>query len=132
MIQWKDEYSVGVAEMDQEHRRLIAMISSLHAAMTAGMGRMTLAEVSREMLDYAGTHFVDEESLMQACGFPDLAAHKAQHQVFLGKTLDIKDRIDRGELVFSIEVLGFLKNWLVDHIQSLDKKYGAFIASKTS
>lgn len=127
MIRWKDEYSVGIAEMDQEHKKLIAMISSLHDAMTAGMGRAALSAVSLEMLDYARTHFADEEQLMKSCGFPGLAPHRSEHELFIAKTLDIRERIQRGELVFSIEVLSFLKNWLVNHIQRMDKQYGSFI-----
>ena len=51
LITWKKEFSVGVAEVDFEHRELIELINSLHDSARPGEGRDAVIESLGEIFD---------------------------------------------------------------------------------
>lgn len=129
-MNWKAIYSVNVAEIDDQHRKLIAMINELHDAMKVGKGRQVISLILDEMIEYASTHFATEERYMTKFGFPGYAEHKAEHDEFTRKVLGYQRSHSEGSLALSFEVIDFLETWLVKHIQGTDKQYGPFFNMK--
>lgn len=80
---WEDSFSVGVALLDEQHRRVIEMINSLAEAR---LEREVLSETLVKMLDYAREHFEAEEHLLAQHGYPDLALQRSEHLAFRKKT----------------------------------------------
>ncbi len=70
LIIWDKALSVGVNEMDDQHKKLIEIINNLFEAMKIGMGRETLNYVFSGLIDYAKKHFFDEKELMKKYSFP--------------------------------------------------------------
>jgi len=130
MFAWKDSYSIGVPQIDTQHRRLFSLADELHAAMNSGKGKDVLAQVLQNLINYTKTHFADEERLMQRCGYPDLPAHKAQHDEMTQKVLQIQQDFQAGKLMMTIAVMQFLSNWLRQHIGGSDRKYVPFVNGK--
>lgn len=129
-MEWKEIYSVNVKEIDGQHKKLIGMINELHDAMKAGKGHGVISVILKEMIDYATTHFGTEEKYMSMFNFPGYAQHKAEHDAFAIKVLDFQQKYNRGSLALTFEVMDFLENWLVTHIQGTDRKYGPFFNMK--
>ena len=129
-MEWKEAYSVNVHEIDGEHKKLIGMINDLHAAMKVGKGKTIISGILRGMIDYATTHFGTEEKYMRVFDFPGYIEHKAEHDAFTDRVLDFQKKYNRGGVVLSFEVMDFLNNWLVMHIQGTDKKYSPFLNMK--
>ena len=129
-ITWKEEYSVGVAEMDGQHKKLIACITQLNDAMSMGRGKEVIGRVLNELVSYTESHFFDEESLMLKHGYADLGEHKKLHNELTKKVLMFKNDFESSKVGLTIPVLNFLENWLVSHIQTTDQKYGRLIAPK--
>lgn len=127
ILTWDEKYSVGIAEIDGQHKRLIQMINDLHEALVAAHGRQKLGEILAQMLDYAAYHFTAEESLMVTHGYPLYGAHKREHEGFTAKALELKQRVDAKGFVLTLEVLQFLKDWLSHHILVNDLKYAPFL-----
>ena len=65
MFAWKDSYSIGVQEIDAQHRRLFSLADELHSAMNAGKGKVVLEQVLQNLITYTKSHFAGEERLMQ-------------------------------------------------------------------
>ena len=42
LLTWQDKYSVGIAQIDDQHKQLIIMINELNDAMLAGKGKDVL------------------------------------------------------------------------------------------
>ena len=61
---WKENYSVGIAKLDDQHKKLVSFLNDLYSAMKAGKGTDVLDEVLKGMVAYTKTHFVTEENLM--------------------------------------------------------------------
>lgn len=127
---WKEIYSVNVKEIDEQHKKLIGMINELHGAMKMGKGKEVTAVILKEMIDYAASHFATEEKYMSKFGFPGYAQHKDEHDAFTRKIMDFKVKYDEGSVALSFEVMDFLEDWLLKHIQGTDRQYGPFFNEK--
>ncbi len=129
-FQWNDSYSVKVAAMDDQHKRLFEIIHELYTAMRAGHGKDVVGEVLGRLIKYTVEHFAAEEKLMEKNGYPNLAAHRIEHKALTDKVTAFKKEFDAGKGTLSLELMTFLQDWLTKHIQSIDKKYGAFLSAK--
>ena len=119
-VTWKSYYSVGEPSLDEQHKQILVLINALYDAVERGDDRAAVKPVLNELLQYALTHFQHEEKLMRERGYSHLAEHMALHEDFRRQA-----RIWRGEAssVAGHDLLKFLKQWWVGHIQSEDKHY---------
>jgi len=128
LMEWSDRLSVGVAQFDDEHKRLIVLINDLFDAVQAGRGRDALGRTLDELIDYTKTHFSHEEHLLKKFADPNFEAHKKEHEALAKQVVDIQRKYHAGATaMLSMEVMSFLKNWLVKHIQGTDKLYTALL-----
>jgi hemerythrin len=132
LMEWSPTFSVKVKKFDDQHKKLVDLVNQLHDAMKAGQGNVALGAILQQLINYTATHFKDEEQVMQANGYPDLAKHKTIHADLVKQVLDLQKKFQTGEAggVLTMKVLSFLKDWLVTHIQGEDKKYGVYLNTK--
>lgn len=129
-MEWKDEYSVGLDIIDEEHKRLLALINNVLAANLCRTGTVLERQSLDELLDYTEYHFQREEGLMREHGFPDYEGHKAQHdQMRTQVKLYLKRYEEKGREILP-EVANHLKLWLLQHIAGTDKRLAPFIAER--
>lgn len=121
--EWQDSFSVGSKEMDEQHKKLIAILNHLHDAMKAGKAAKEIGLIVDEMVDYTKFHFSAEEKLMADKQYIGLGSQKAEHAAFVKKAQEFQNEISSGKLSVSIDVLNFLKDWLTNHILIIDMKY---------
>ncbi len=129
-IEWSDRLVTGVREADEQHKKLVNLVNELYDAMKAGKGKEVIDKILNELVSYANYHFNTEETLMSKYGFPELSAHKKEHEGFTAKVKEFLDKKAKGEATLTMEVMTFLKDWLVKHIMGTDKKYGPFLQAK--
>lgn len=122
-LQWSDDFSVKVKEIDEQHKKLVEMINTLHEALLTNRGREVQKTIIHEMVRYASVHFGTEEKYMRQFEFPGYAAHKLEHERFTDQALDLKARSDKERFLLTAEVLGFLRSWLKNHILDTDRRY---------
>ena len=130
LIQWSSAVSVNVKKFDDQHKKLVDLVNQLHDAMKVGQGSAVLGVVLQSLISYTGTHFADEEQMMKAHAYPDFAKHKAEHDKLVSQVLELQGKFQNGTAMITMNVLTFLKDWLVTHIQGEDKKYGVFFNAK--
>jgi hemerythrin-like metal-binding protein len=129
-ISWDESYSVGVKILDEDHQKLIAFITKLHIALLAKETGPSMVKILDGLIDYTAYHFSREENMMSEAGYPDLEEQKIMHQKFVEKAKEFQDRFSSGKASFSIELMSFLKDWLINHIQISDMKYKQYFNSK--
>ena len=129
-IDWAEDYSVSVKPMDDQHKKLFALINEYYEGIAQKKNKEALAKIMQGLLDYTKYHFGDEEKLMLRNNYAGYQEQKTQHDYFIATIQDYQKRIDEGKLLMSIEITKFLKDWLVKHIQVKDKQYGPFFNTK--
>jgi hemerythrin-like metal-binding protein len=127
LFKWDDSFSVGVVAMDDQHKKLFRMVNDLYKAMKAKRAKEAMNGIVDELISYTAMHFKEEEQVMAKAGYPDLAKHKEIHKALVGKVLDVQKKLKSGQATVGIDLLNFLKDWLVNHIKGTDKKYGQHI-----
>lgn len=130
-LPWSDEeYGVGIAKIDAQHKKLVGYINTLHEKMLQGRGNEEVMNILDELASYVVDHFGDEETLMRLHKYPEFESHLDAHKTFIAKVTEEKAKLDSGSVSLSINLLNFLKAWLVNHIKGTDRKYKDFFASK--
>jgi hemerythrin len=128
-LQWSEEFSVGISEIDEQHKTLFNLVNMMHLAILDHKGTSACAEVLDELIDYTRIHFGLEQSLMHIGKYPEYEAHCALHRELVEEVVALQNKIHSGKAAISFELLHFLRTWLTKHILGEDKKYGEFFAS---
>lgn len=122
---WNDAYSVGIQEVDEQHKVLLQLLDALHRAIRAGQGAESL-KVLNQLVEYTRHHFTMEESLMRVTNYPDFGSHKELHQNLMAQIHKVQDELAGGQLDLDGEMLQFVKIWLIQHINETDRRFGQF------
>lgn len=127
-FEWKDEYSVNIGAMDEQHKKLVGMINDLDIAIASGTNNEVLSETFNGLMDYISTHFKSEEELMKKYDYPNLYDHGQNHIDFTLKIANLKRSYDAYQHRESAEqVVLYLTKWLLGHIMGVDKRYGIYL-----
>lgn len=127
--EWREEFSIGVPEIDAQHRQLLDQMRRLSDRVKSG----THLEVS-EVLDFLGRyvvdHFRDEENLMRESHYPFLEQHVHEHRTFQNYYLKLRAEIEAGNsdptyINFRIQLL--LVDWLINHTTKTDRHLGSYL-----
>jgi len=127
LIQWRDGLSVGHPMIDADHRVLVDMLNSLLNSLLDNQSNEILASSLDGLMDYAGSHFAREEAAMRASGYPDAEVHFREHAEFARQIGAFKAKYDAGDTMLTLGVMKFLRNWLTDHILTVDKRLAAHL-----
>ena len=122
LLEWRDEFRVGIAEVDHEHRELIARINSLHARLTAEGDAAGIGEFLGELHGQVAAHFALEEKVMRERHYAGFQSHKADHERLLDEIRDIMDGYElHGR--YDPDALGAaLDAWFTVHFQTHDAR----------
>lgn len=121
-LQWREEYSVGVASVDHEHRELIELINMLIRHMAAKPARDEVMDYLGEIYAGIAAHFALEERIMRDSRYDEYADHKRDHDRLLD---DIRDMMDEYEDTAEIDDRAFverLDRWFSDHFRTRDAR----------
>jgi hemerythrin len=130
LMEWNEEYNVGVTIIDRQHRKLVGLLNDLYEGIRQRKGSGVVQQVLRALVSYTEGHFLTEERLMKKHDYPEYARHKVEHDALVIKVEDFQKKSLAGKKAVSVEVLLFLRDWLNNHILGTDKKFAAFFLSK--
>ena len=132
MFEWNDSYSVGIASIDAQHQNLFRIAGELYAAMSAGRGKAATAQILERLVQYTVSHFAHEERLMRLYHYPGAATHKVEHDALTRQVKQFQAELQAGRASMSVQLLQFLKDWLVKHIQGSDLSFAPYLRSKVA
>jgi hemerythrin len=126
-MDWKDSYSVGIEEIDSQHKELLRLFRTI----TESVSQNSWSEVHFQIVElnnFAKFHFQFEEALMRFFGYPDAARHAISHQAFYTRL----DEIMRSSIITTVqdEMVRFLFNWMTQHILVSDRGYSRHILDR--
>lgn len=122
VLQWRDEFSVGIDEVDHEHRELIELIKGLQQNLGAGTDGDEIVAILGEIYARIAAHFALEEKAMRQmryAGYPD---HKQDHETLLDDLRDIMDAVEDDGILDEVQLTDDLDRWFSDHFRLHDAK----------
>jgi hemerythrin len=116
VVEWREGFKIGVAQVDAEHRHLFTLVKSLSV--------LNVQDTLGELLDYVVTHFTHKQELMERSGFPDFRQHLVLHENFSSQVADFLSSSNEWSDDRIQELRRFLNKWLVGHILTHDLRFG--------
>ena len=132
LLSWDKRFSVGPPSVDVQHQLLVESLNELHSAVMRGEARNVTGLLLRTLLVYTRNHHASEEALMVKVHYPDLQQHQALHLELQQVLQTHLTRLERGESALSLEFLHFVRDWLSNHIQMVDRAYMPWILRHTT
>ncbi|THB80970.1 MAG: hypothetical protein D3926_04420 [Desulfobacteraceae bacterium] len=129
-IEWTDEFCIDHGQIDEQHKKWIALYNKAHDQMMSYAGKEIMKigqQALKEMIDYGKYHFSFEEEYMETIQFPGRADHARLHDTFARKLDHILVQMQNGEPMLNSEIIKIIENWLVDHILNDDQKIKQYI-----
>ena len=127
-IAWSKILSVGVAEIDDDHRLLIALFNELNRAVAAGESAAYLAATLEELINCTVWHFSHEERLMLKHRYEGIEEHKAEHRELIKSAKELQQEILQADKPVVHEHIEFLERWLTEHILTADLRLGSYLS----
>lgn len=130
VIKWKSCYETQIVSLDKEHQVLVELINQLYRAIREQRPEEVMLSIFDELLAYTEKHFVHEERLLEEYKYPELEQHRLQHQQLTEDVLSYRKQLEAAETPSAMDVMGFLRRWLLDHIADNDMRYGPYLESR--
>ena len=126
-IQWTQALSVGVADIDEQHQRLFAIIDDLMNAQKEDQEPKALLKILSELVDYSDYHFRTEDNYMIENSYPLFLSHRKEHLAYIKKVGNLITDFENNAESLSEDLLDFLCGWWRTHISESDLKYARYI-----
>jgi len=127
-MKWCESFSIGFPEVDSQHKQLIEKVDGLENQLMNGcVDDNSFANTFLFVVDYARSHFTDEEDMMLEIGYPEFEEHRQMHDQLINHlAIFLKDMQSGNGGTFS-ELISYLHIWIEAHILTEDRKIGEFL-----
>ena len=122
-FKWKDEYSVGIQKIDDQHKKLVEIINDFYTAFTENKTKEKMGDILNLLTDYTQYHFTTEEQYFIDSGYQETKEHVEEHEKFTKTVVGFVKDYQAGSSAVTYKLMSFLRNWLQNHILKEDKKY---------
>ncbi len=130
IFEWKNEYSLGYDTIDQQHKQLFILANNVYEIAISDKNIKNLERILLDLKEYTVYHFKEEENIYLKKINIVYTEHKAEHEKFKLKVDEFLLKFKTEGDVDVLEFLAFLIDWLIEHIQGLDKKHLSYIIVK--
>ncbi len=127
-IVWSKILSVGIDEIDEDHRKLVSLFNMLNHAVTDRESPDYLAAILDELINCTAWHFSHEERLMLKYRYDGIDEHKAEHQDLINTAKELQQQILQADKPVAEENIVTLERWLTEHIFTTDMRLGSYLA----
>ena len=127
-IVWGYVLSIGVDEIDEDHRKLVSIFNVLNHSVMEGESPDYMAAVLEELINCTVWHFSHEERLMLKHGYEEMEEHKAQHKELIKSARELQQEILQIGQAVGDEHVEFLERWLTEHILTADMRLGSHLS----
>ena len=127
LVEWNDGFLLGIDEFDRHHQHLVTLLNKTYDEFEAGAPVENLGSLLQELLEYTGYHFASEEKAMQLHAYPSFGTHKDEHARFIQRVTDMNYDFHKVNRNVSLEIITFLKDWLLNHILKTDAEFVMYL-----
>lgn len=128
-IPWSEALSVGIPQIDEQHKTLVAMINQLSELTSTAEKESVVPSVISRLIAYTREHFTFEESLLDRVSGEHARRHKGEHAAFIAKIEDYVEACGSGYTPYA-DLVEYLRDyWLLQHIETVDKELGRLLSA---
>lgn len=120
---WNEEYSVGVKEIDDQHKQLFIYVNELMEVIRETPDPERVRKITEQLIAYKISHFATEEKYFHEFNYAETDAHEAAHRQFDKRIKDLQAQFPDDVYSFAFGLVDFLEDWLIGHLMGTDKKY---------
>ncbi|MDR2158831.1 MAG: hemerythrin family protein [Treponema sp.] len=126
-IAWDDRYLVDVQIIDDQHRELIKQFNEFYSGCKKSAEPAAFFSNNiHGLMNYIRFHFSTEEEFLEKIHYPDIAAHKMQHRIFIADILKRIDTLGPGRPGIDTTI-DYFRDWIITHFSLIDRKYATYI-----
>ena len=129
VIKWRDSYNTGVEQFDIEHHKIVELINMMFVAIRDNAGKEVTEKACEDVISYTKYHFTNEEQAMKTANYPGLPEQLSEHA-------RLKENAEKFQMIIRNnfpegrnDFYRFIREWLINHIQGCDMKYGPYLKS---
>jgi diguanylate cyclase (GGDEF)-like protein/hemerythrin-like metal-binding protein/PAS domain S-box-containing protein len=119
LIRWSPDHELGIAVIDQQHRRLSEMVNGLARAIAEADDTARVRALVDDLRRFTAHHFDTEEGLMDRYQITNSRSHKEHHRKLQDELAAIQRQIGSSELSRTHSAI---RAWLLAHIQNADRE----------
>ncbi len=123
IFSWKPEYELGITEIDEQHKVLLATTATLHEALESGVDGEEVQTLIDKILALKAEHFATEERRFHEFNFEGTEEHEKFHQDFSNHVVKMREECGSDVKLFGSKLVNFLTHWFVGHLKGVDSKY---------
>ena len=123
LILWSEELSVGISEIDEQHKKMFSIINDLFHAIKQSATKERIQTIIDELVSYADYHFSTEEKYFADFQYEGTEEHKQKHVAYKETVARFENEFSKGDILLPMTMLDFLEDWWIGHISSEDRKY---------
>ncbi|MEG3833119.1 MULTISPECIES: hemerythrin family protein [unclassified Microcoleus] len=118
LVIWNDSLTIGIPEIDRQHKQWMALLNTLVDAMFANCGKEEIKGIVDFLDLYVAQHFGFEETCMQRYKCPVASNNAAAHTKFIKTLSEVKQELQTkgSSLSLAIKLNEQLLDWFVNHI----------------
>lgn len=121
-IIWSSDLETGNEMIDNDHKGIIKLYNQVVNIVEKKQFDKNLVKVLTELTHYSVKHFKNEEDWMLEMNYPDFEEHQMEHKDFVYKIVMFNMSFDDSNEQMFKDILTFLKDWISNHVVSLDKE----------
>jgi hemerythrin len=127
-FEWSEDLSVGIDQIDEQHKELIYRVNNLMEAIKEGSGTSETERIIAFLEKYIFYHFEDEEMYMTSIDYPGIAEQKEAHKEFKLIVKNVRDSINEHGITPStmVTVQNKVCNWIINHVTNMDKQISRY------
>ncbi|MFP5240339.1 MAG: bacteriohemerythrin [Acidobacteriota bacterium] len=130
-IVWNESNCLGIPIIDEQHRGIVSIINSYYSFVHEGRGEKIIVPTLMGLLHFTSVHFLVEEELISAAGYPHMEQHVALHRALMKRTKAIAQEASTN-IDTDMKALAFLKEWWLTHINKEDRGYAPYVIEQAA
>lgn len=121
MINWNDGLSIGVKDLDDDHKKILNTINTLSIAISNDEPKSVIDNIFNDLQEFTKLHFLREEIFLKKCDFPNIQERLEHHRTLIRKFPELRVKLSNSlNTENAQEVSYFLTDWLFNHIIEKD------------
>jgi len=127
LVEWRDDFKIGIEEVDFEHQELIELINESYSAAKDEDSAMDIMDFLGEIFSQISAHFALEEKVMRELKYDHYEEHKEDHERLLDSIRDIMDDYMDVSTMEEEKFGNRLSKWFTQHFSTKDARLHKFM-----